>query len=133
MNREEEMLSAEVSADSLLSAVKSFLIESAAPHLEGRDRFNARVAANVLGIIQREQTIRPALQALDQDAATRWLPDIDAGANIIQQLSLALARREIENESGIFDYLKARQLLVTAINNPKYASRAIAKQRWQSN
>jgi hypothetical protein len=73
------------------------------------------------------------LQALDQDAATRWLPDIDAGANIIQQLSLALARREIENEPGIFDYLKARQLLVTAINNPKYASRAIAKQRWQSN
>ena len=100
MNREEEMLSAEVSADSLLSAVKSFLIESAAPHLEGRDRFNARVAANVLGIIQREQTIRPALQALDQDAATRWLPDIDADANIVQQLSLALARREIETSRG---------------------------------
>ena len=34
MNREEEMLSAEVSADSLLGAVTSFLIEGAAPHLE---------------------------------------------------------------------------------------------------
>ncbi|MEL0007329.1 MAG: DUF6285 domain-containing protein [Halieaceae bacterium] len=132
MNREEDAPTAEVSADSLLNAVKSFLIEDAAPHLEGRDRFNARVAANVLGIIQRELAMRPALEALDQDAAAKWLTTVEVDIPVAQQLSRALARREIIDNAAFFDYLKTRQLLVTSINNPKYASRAIAEQRWQS-
>ena len=133
MNREEDRPSADVSVDELLSAVKSFLMESAAPQLQGRNRFNTRVAANVLGIIQRENCMGPALHALDQDAATKWLPAVEKDTPIAQQLSCALARREITDTARFFDYLKRRQLLVTAINNPKYASRAIAKQRWQSN
>jgi hypothetical protein len=131
MNREEDQPSADVSVDELLSAVKSFLMESAAPQLEGRNRFNARVAANVLGIIQRENAMGPVLHALDQEAATKWLPVVETGDPIAQQLSRALARREITDTSGFFDYLKRRQLLVAAINNPKYASRAVAEQRWQ--
>ncbi len=131
MKPEETPTSAEVSADSLLSAVKAFLIESAAPHLEGRDRFNARVAANVLGIIQRERAIGPTLQALDQEAAQKWLPAAASDVPIAQQVSRALAHREITPDSTFFDYLKARQLLVSAINNPKYASRAVAEARWQ--
>ena len=47
----------DVSSLELLGAVKSFLMESAVPELSGRDQFNARVAANVLGIIEREQSI----------------------------------------------------------------------------
>jgi hypothetical protein len=131
MNREEDQPSADVSVDELLSAVKSFLMESAAPQLEGRNRFNARVAANVLGIIQRENAMGPVLHALDQEAATKWLPVVETGDPIAQQLSRALARREITDTSGFLDYLKRRQLLVAAINNPKYASRAVAEQRWQ--
>lgn len=131
MNRAEDQPSADVSVDELLSAVKSFLMESAAPQLEGRNRFNARVAANVLGIIQRENAMGPVLHALDQEAATKWLPAVETGDPIAQQLSRALARREITDTSGFFDYLKRRQLLVAAINNPKYASRAVAEQRWQ--
>jgi hypothetical protein len=131
MNREEDQPSADVSVDELLSAVKSFLMESAAPQLEGRNRFNARVAANVLGIIQRENAMGPVLYALDQEAATKWLTVVETGDPIAQQLSRALARREITDTSGFFDYLKRRQLLVAAINNPKYASRAVAEQRWQ--
>ena len=131
MTPEEASASAEISADSLLSAVKAFLVESAAPHLEGRDRFNARVAANVLGIVQREQALGPTLQALDQEAAQKWLPAAASDVPIAQQVSRALAHREITPDSTFFDYLKARQLLVSAINNPKYASRAVAEARWQ--
>ncbi len=131
MNREEDQPTADVSVDELLSAVKSFLMESAAPQLGGRNRFNARIAANVLGIIQRENAMGPVLHALDQEAATKWLPVVETGDPIAQQLSRALARREITDTSGFFDYLKRRQLLVAAINNPKYASRAVAEQRWQ--
>lgn len=124
--------SADISSDALLTAVKAFLIDNAAPHLGGRDRFNARVAANVLGIIQREQAIGPALKALDEDAASRWLLVPEVNESPAQGISRALADRSIAVDNAFFDYLKARQLLVTAINNPRYASRAIAEERWGS-
>ena len=132
MNHEDDAASAEVSVDGLLSAIKSFLIESAAPHLEGRNRFNARVAANALGIVQRELSMGPALRALDENAATQWLSTLETDATIAQRLSRALAKREIQDDPAFFNYLKQRQLLVTAINNPKYASRSIAEARWPS-
>ena len=132
MNHEDNAASAEVPVDGLLSAIQSFLIESAAPHLEGRNRFNARVAANALGIVQRELSMGPALRALDENAATQWLSTLETDATISQQLSRALAKREIQDDPAFFNYLKTRQLLVTAINNPKYASRSIAEARWSS-
>ena len=132
MNHEDDAASAEVSVDGLLRAIQSFLIESAAPHLEGRNRFNARVAANALGIVQRELSMGPALQALDENAATQWLSTRETDATIAQQLSRALAKREIQDDPAFFNYLKTRQLLVTGINNPKYASRSIAEARWSS-
>lgn len=132
MNHEDDAASAEVPVDGLLSAIQSFLIESAAPHLEGRNRFNARVAANALGIVQRELSMGPALRALDENAATQWLSTLETDATIAQRLSRALAKREIQDDPAFFNYLKQRQLLVTAINNPKYASRSIAEARWPS-
>lgn len=132
MNHEDDAASAEVPVDGLLSAIQSFLIESAAPHLEGRNRFNARVAANALGIVQRELSMGPALRALDENAATQWLSTLETDATIAQRLSRALAKREIQDDPPFFNYLKQRQLLVTAINNPKYASRSIAEARWSS-
>lgn len=132
MNHEDDGASAEVPVDGLLSAIQSFLIESAAPHLEGRNRFNARVAANALGIVQRELSMGPALRALDENAATQWLSTLETDATIAQRLSRALAKREIQDDPAFFNYLKQRQLLVTAINNPKYASRSIAEARWPS-
>ena len=132
MNHEDNAASAEVPVDGLLSAIQSFLIESAAPHLEGRNRFNARVAANALGIVQRELSMGPALRALDENAATQWLSTLETDATIAQRLSRALAKREIQDDPPFFNYLKQRQLLVTAINNPKYASRSIAEARWSS-
>lgn len=132
MNHEDDAASAEVPVDGLLSAIQSFLIDSAAPHLEGRNRFNARVAANALGIVQRELSMGPALRALDENAATQWLSILETDATIAQRLSRALAKREIPDDPAFFNYLKQRQLLVTAINNPKYASRSIAEARWPS-
>lgn len=38
----------------LLAAVRGFLEDDVVPVLEGRRRFHARVAANVLGIVERE-------------------------------------------------------------------------------
>ena len=120
----------DVTSAELLGAVKGFLMENLLPAVSGRDKFNARVAANVLGIVEREQALNPALQALDREAAKRWLPDRESTEGIPQQLALALAARNIPAHPDFMEYLKARQLLVTAINNPRYASRAVAEARW---
>ena len=122
----------DVTISELLGAVKGFLMDSALPALSGRDQFNARVAANVLGIIDREQQVGPELAALDAAAAQQWLPGDSGSGTALQQLSRALAAREIDADTDFFEYLKQRQLLVAAINNPRYASRKVAEERWQS-
>ena len=120
----------DVTSAELLGAVKGFLMESVLPAVAGRDQFNTRVAANVLGIIEREQALNPALQALDRKAAQRWLPEQASTEELPQQLARALAKRDIPVDADFMAYLKARQLVVTAINNPRYASRAVAEARW---
>ena len=128
----EQTTASDVTISELLGAVKGFLMDSALPALSGRDQFNARVAANVLGIIDREQQLGPELAALDAAAAQQWLPGDSGSGTALQQLSRALAAREIDADTDFFEYLKQRQLLVAAINNPRYASRKLAEERWRS-
>ena len=128
----EQTTASDVTISELLGAVKGFLMDSALPALSGRDQFNARVAANVLGIIDREQQVGPELAALDAAAAQQWLPGDSGSGTALQQLSRALAARKIDADTDFFEYLKQRQLLVAAINNPRYASRKVAEERWRS-
>ena len=128
----EQTTASDVTISELLGAVKGFLMDSALPALSGRDQFNARVAANVLGIIDREQQMGPELAALDAAAAQQWLPGDSGSGTALQQLSRALAARELDADTDFFEYLKQRQLLVAAINNPRYASRKVAEERWRS-
>ncbi len=128
----EQTTASDVTISELLGAVKGFLMDSALPALSGRDQFNARVAANVLGIIDREQQVGPELAALDAAAAQQWLSGDSGSGTALQQLSRALAAREIDADTEFLEYLKQRQLLVAAINNPRYASRKVAEERWRS-
>ena len=128
-NKSDRPTQSDVTSAELLGAVKGFLMESVLPAVVGRDQFNTRVAANVLGIIEREQALNPALQALDRKAAQRWLPEAST-EELPQQLARALAKRDIPVDPDFMAYLKARQLVLTAINNPRYASRAVAEARW---
>jgi hypothetical protein len=128
---ETQTTASDVTISELLGAVKGFLMDSALPALSGRDQFNARVAANVLGIIDREQQLGPELAALDAAAAQQWLPGDPGPGTAPQRLSRALAAREIDADSHFFEYLKQRQLLVAAINNPRYASRKVAEEKWR--
>ena len=121
----------DVSSAELLAAVTQFLKERAVPALTGRDQFNARVAANVLGIIDREQATAPRLAELDDAAAAKWLPTDSSPAHTAVDIARALANRKITIDNDFIRYLKARQLLVTAINNPRYPSRSIAEERWR--
>ena len=128
---EAQTTASDVTTSELLGAVKGFLMDSALPALSGRDQFNARVAANVLGIIDREQQLGPELAALDAAAAQQWLPGDPGPGTAPQRLSRALAARHTDADRHFFDYLKKRQLLVAAINNPRYASRKVAEEKWR--
>ena len=128
----EQTTASDVTISELLGAVKGFLMDGALPALSGRDQFNARVAANVLGIIDREQQLGPELAALDAAAAQQWLPGEAGLGTTPQLLSRALAAREIYADTHFLKYLKQRQLLVAAINNPRYASRKVAEEKWRS-
>ena len=73
---DEQTTASDVTISELLGAVKGFLMDSAVPALAGRDQFNARVAANVLGIVDREQQLGPELAVLDAAAVLQWLPGL---------------------------------------------------------
>ena len=129
--RDDSITATSVTSQQLLQAVKGFIAETVTPALSDRDQFNARVAANVIGIVQREQALGPALSALDNAAFSQWIPDGAPDKDIVPQISQAIAKRTIEPDTAFLDYLKQRQLLLSAINNPRYANRAAAAERWR--
>ena len=129
--RDDSITANSVTSQQLLQAVKGFIAETVTPALSDRNQFNARVAANVIGIVQREQALGPALSALDNAAFSRWIPDGAPDKDIVPQISQAIAKRTIEPDTAFLDYLKQRQLLLSAINNPRYANRAAAAEKWR--
>lgn len=129
--RDDSITATSVTSQQLLQAVKGFIAETVTPALSDRNQFNARVAANVIGIVQREQALGPALSALDNAAFSKWIPDGAPDKDVVPQISQAIAKRTIEPDTAFLDYLKQRQLLLSAINNPRYANRAAAAERWR--
>ena len=129
--RDDSITATSITSQQLLQAVKGFIAETVTPALSDRNQFNARVAANVIGIVQREEALGPALSALDNAAFSRWIPDGAPDKDIVPQISQAIAKRTIEPDTAFLDYLKQRQLLLSAINNPRYANRAAAAERWR--
>jgi hypothetical protein len=71
---EAQTTASDVTISELLGAVKGFLMDSALPALSGRDQFNARVAANVLGIIDREQQLGPGACGAGRRRRTAMAP-----------------------------------------------------------
>ncbi len=128
---DESITATHVTSQELLQAVKGFLAETVTPALNDRDQFNARVAANVIGIVQREQALGPMLSALDHAAFSKWIPDGAPDDDVVPQISQALAKRRIKPDAAFLDYLKQRQLLLSAINNPRYANRVVAAEKWR--
>jgi len=129
--RDDSITATSVTSQQLLQAVKGFIAETVTPELSDRNQFNARVAANVIGIVQREQALGPALLALDNAAFNKWISDGAPDKDVVPQISQAIAKRTIEPDTAFLDYLKQRQLLLSAINNPRYANRAAAAEKWR--
>ncbi len=126
----------------LLAAVQAFLEDDAVPVLEGRRRFHARVAANVLAIVGRELAgEEEALAAEWRGLAALLGRDADVPPPTRQALRLAVdmwtrtlaARiRRGEADSGPFATAVRAQVRATVreklrVANPGYLARSASR------
>jgi hypothetical protein len=80
----------------LVAAVREFVERDVMGVTEGRVRFHARVAANVLGMVERELALGPAHAVAHASALARLgVPDEAALAKAIRDGTLAHGRDEV--------------------------------------
>jgi Domain of unknown function (DUF6285) len=111
-------------AEELIDAVRTFLADDLLPALEGRQRFHARVAVNVLDTVGRE--LRDG-QAADDDERRRLVAlltvDTDAGtADLVRLLADAIRHGDIAiDDPHLLDHLRRTADADLRIANPRHA------------
>jgi len=114
-------------ADELIDAVRAFLADDLLPTLEGRQRFHARVAVNVLDIVGRE--LRDG-QAADDDersslvtllAVDDDVDDVDT-SDLARLLAEAIRGGDIAiDDPSLLDHLRRTADADLRIANPRHA------------
>ncbi len=99
----------------LLESVREWLDREVIPATDGRLRFHARVASNVLGMVEREIELGPAQEAAHRDRLAQLGVADDA------ELAAAIRSRAFDDRAG-----ELRELLAEAVRdklavaNPRY-------------
>ncbi len=116
-------------AADLLQSVTAFLRNAAIPRLSGREAFDARVAANVLDIVERELRLAPDATAAERDSLRRLLGTDGTLEALNRQLCEAIAAGHIDLEMpGLAAHLWTVTLNKLAIDQPAYSSYRAALQ-----
>ena len=117
------------SINELIAAVQTFLTETAGPGLEGRAKFQARIAANILATVQRELAQRPAAEAEEIKRLQALLENhqtTDANA-LNTQLSERIAKGDTTlATSGLLSHLKKTAIAQLNIDQPTYSGLRVA-------
>ncbi|WP_049563327.1 DUF6285 domain-containing protein [Nonomuraea sp. SBT364] len=102
------------SAAELVAAVRDFLAADVLPAVDGRTRFHARVAVNVLAMVERELRLGPA-QAGEHAARL-------AGLGVADDAELARAIREgrFDGDDRLTDLLTRAVRAKLEVANPAY-------------
>ncbi len=115
----------------LVAAVRSFLTDHAMPALSGRDAYHARVAANALGIVERELTHGASADAAELASLIALMGLSPATPLDEANRTLATTIRDgaIDiDDQDLVDHLWATTLATVAIDQPRYATyRALAE------
>jgi hypothetical protein len=111
------------SGPELLAAVADFLRDEVLPRLNGRTAFHARVAVNVLEIVQREMTLGPAAEAQEAERLRALLDEAGDAAELNQALCVRIAEgRLAPADPALLRHLWATTLATVAIDQPNYAT-----------
>ncbi|MCX2977257.1 DUF6285 domain-containing protein [Candidatus Marimicrobium litorale] len=116
-------------SEELLAAVRAFLKSEVLGELDGFKAYQLRVAANALGIVERELALGEAVVALDREMAA--ILQIDNGAEPLPRIiAQRLKACSIALDERVLSYLRRRAQLVLAIDNPRYSGLQQSLQRW---
>jgi len=112
-------------AAELTEAVRRFLDEQAAPKLEGRDAFLAKVAANALAAVERELEQAPAAEAAARARLIALLGHDGSFEALNGELCDKLASGEFDLMTpGVLAHLKASTIDQVKIDQPAYSGLA---------
>jgi hypothetical protein len=109
------------SAAELLAAVRAFIEEDVMGAVEGRVAFHARVAANALGMIERELQLGPAIEA-EEVARARALLGHEGDARTLEaELAAAIRQGEKDfDDPAVVGHVRATVRDKLRVANPKY-------------
>ncbi len=114
----------------LMKAVHDFISAEIAPALTGHDAFSARVATNVLALMQRELELGPAFRAAEQARLEALLNE----TGTLEELNRALCEKIAIGTLGLEDeplmaHLKRATMGKLAIDQPNYAGYKTAQSK----
>jgi hypothetical protein len=109
-------------AQELVQAVREYLEHDVVPGTEGRLSFHARVAANVLAMVERELDLGPALDAHEQLRLERLLGHEGSITDLTAELARRIRDGSLDARRGdVVELLRASVLAKLAVANPTYA------------
>ncbi len=109
------------SAPELLDAVAGFLEEDVAPLLDARLRYHARVAVNVLRILEREWEQAPAQHARQEELLSGLLGHAGEPAELWTELAHVIRQGALdERRADVVAVLREITAQKLAIANPGY-------------
>ena len=110
------------SAKELVEVVRDFIQNVAMPQLQARDAFHARVAANALGIVQRELEIAPRASARERDRLAGLLGIDGTLEELNRELCDRIRNGQITLDTpDLLHHLNQTTLTKLAIDQPKYS------------
>ena len=108
--------------EELVEAVARW-IDTLRPELKPRDAFLARVAVNVLGVVQRELTLGPAAEAAAIERMSELLGHVGGYEDLTAELCAKLRAGEMDAATpGLLAALRANAQDQAAIDQPNYSS-----------
>lgn len=106
----------------LMQAVQDFVGEEIAPRLSGHAAFSARVAGNVLALMQRELDLGPRFRAAEQARLEALLNETGTLEVLNRILCDKIAKGALGPEDEVLmDHLKRVTMGKLAIDQPTYA------------
>ena len=101
--------------DELVESVREWLTAEVVPTTSGRLQFHARVAANVLAMVERELRLGPAQEAAHRERLAQLGVSDDA------ELAARIRRGELDHRyEAVRDLVRASVEDKLAVANPKY-------------
>ncbi|MEE4383865.1 MAG: DUF6285 domain-containing protein [Pseudomonadales bacterium] len=110
-------------ARELVEAVREFLEREVQPKLEGSTAFHARVAVNVLAIVERELAEGAALDAGERERLVALLGEEGELGALNERLVARIRVGELTvDDPALVAHLRATILGRLGIDNPRYGS-----------